>query len=381
MKHSSRIPYIDGLKGLCGIWVCLFHYLLAFAPFGYIGWESGIAPEMRSTEYFRWFPYSVLSNASFPLYVFFALIAFLPALRFFRTGNVESIRRQAVIRYFRLMPPVLACALCGWAVYASGGFFHQELGAALHNTWDKAMYPPPITFTGALYNGVYDAFFNGNGNYCSVLWCMKVILFGSYLSYAILLLFGHVRQSLLLYAALFLLTFYDPMYTAFVGGIVAARILAQDGDSSDGAWGGALVVAGLVIGNFPEVWLPAQLSLLTCYGVGAFLVLLGCARSAWVRTFLSHPVLVRAGELSFALVLAHFAILMSVSAWFFLWLQQQGVPYAVALLLTLLTAIPLNMAGAVLFQRWVEAPTERLTRWMYAKIQERIATNAAGLSH
>ena len=28
---SAHIAYIDGLKGLCGIWICLFHYLLAFA--------------------------------------------------------------------------------------------------------------------------------------------------------------------------------------------------------------------------------------------------------------------------------------------------------------------------------------------------------------
>lgn len=71
----THIPYIDGLKGLCGIWICLFHYLLAFAPFGFI--------------------------------------AFLPSLRFFQTGNVASIKRQACIRYFRLMPPVLACTLFG----------------------------------------------------------------------------------------------------------------------------------------------------------------------------------------------------------------------------------------------------------------------------
>lgn len=376
MKNSARIPYIDGLKGLCGIWVCLLHYLLAFAAFGYIGWESGVAPEMRAVEYFRWFPYSILSNGSFPLHVFFALIAFIPALRFFRTGNVENIQRQALIRYFRLMPPVLACALCGWAIYASGGFFHLELATALHNSWDKAMYPPPITFTGALYNGVYDALFNGNADYCSVLWCMKIILFGSYLSYATLLFFGHVRQSLPLYTALFLLTFFAPTYAAFWGGIAAARMLARHNYHMTASYGGALVIAGLVIGYFPEVWLPQKLNIFILYGVGALLVLLGCARSAVLRKVLSHPWLVRAGELSFSLVLVHFAIIMSVSAWFFLLLQQQGLPYAVALTLTLLTAIPLNIAAAILFQRLVESPTENLTRWLYCKIMDRPPTTA-----
>ena len=95
---AKRIIYIDGLKGLCGIWVCLFHYLLAFASFGYIGWESGVADADKAAYYFRYFPYSILTNGSFPLYIFFALIGFIPALHFFQTGSADGIRRQAVMR-------------------------------------------------------------------------------------------------------------------------------------------------------------------------------------------------------------------------------------------------------------------------------------------
>lgn len=172
---STHILYIDGLKGLCGIWICLFHYLLALAPFGYIGWESGIPQAGQADYYFRYFPYSILSNGSFPLYVFFGIIAFLPALRFFQSGNTESIKRQACIRYFRLMPPVLACTLLSYAVFAGGGFFSQELGALLDNTWNKAFFTAPLSWAGALGNGLFDALWNGSSDYCSVLWCMNVI--------------------------------------------------------------------------------------------------------------------------------------------------------------------------------------------------------------
>ncbi|WP_133245162.1 hypothetical protein [Victivallis vadensis] len=136
---AKRIIYIDGLKGLCGIWVCLFHYLLAFASFGYIGWESGVADADKAAYYFRYFPYSILTNGSFPLYIFFALIGFIPALHFFQTGSADGIRRQAVMRYFRLMPPVLACALIASVVYLTSGFFQpggwgfagQQLGSGI----------------------------------------------------------------------------------------------------------------------------------------------------------------------------------------------------------------------------------------------------------
>lgn len=161
----THIPYIDGLKGLCGIWICLFHYLLAFAPFGFI--------------------------------------AFLPSLRFFQTGNVASIKRQACIRYFRLMPPVLACTL------------------------------------------------------------------------------------------------------------------------------------------------------------------LACASSGCLQKILTHPWLVRAGELSFAMVLMHFTVLMSFSAWFFLAMHNKGLSYAPTLALTLLTAIPVNVVFTLLFKHCVERPTERFAQWIY----------------
>ena len=186
---AKRIIYIDGLKGLCGIWVCLFHYLLAFASFGYIGWESGVADADKAAYYFRYFPYSILTNGSFPLYIFFALIGFIPALHFFQTGSADGIRRQAVMRYFRLMPPVLACALIASVVYLTSGFFSQEVGALLDNNWDRAFYVVPLSLTGAFANGIFYALWNGNCDYCSVLWCMNVIIFGSFLWYSALFRF------------------------------------------------------------------------------------------------------------------------------------------------------------------------------------------------
>lgn len=195
---------------------------------------------------------------------------------------------------------------------------------------------------------------------------MNVILFGSYLSYGVLLFFAPLRRRFWIYALLFLLSLSAPMYTAFLGGIVAADLLAHRVPALRGRRNGNLLaLSGLIIGNFPPVLLPFGLTELTLYGVGAFLLFLGCARSARLRHWLSHPWLVRAGQLSFAMVLMHFAILMSFSAWFFLALHNKGMSYAPALALTLLTAIPVNAVFAILFERYIERPTTRLVQWVY----------------
>ena len=121
---NGRIESIDGLKGICGIWVVVFHYLLAYASFGYIGWESGVAAADRSEYYFRYFPYSILSNGSWPLYIFFAIIAFIPAYICFRKETFDNLGRQTVIRYFRLLFPTAGCILFSLLVWKSGGFFY-----------------------------------------------------------------------------------------------------------------------------------------------------------------------------------------------------------------------------------------------------------------
>lgn len=366
---AKRIIYIDGLKGLCGIWVCLFHYLLAFASFGYIGWESGVADADKAAYYFRYFPYSILTNGSFPLYIFFALIGFIPALHFFQTGSADGIRRQAVMRYFRLMPPVLACTLIASVVYLTSVFFSQEVGALLDNNWDRAFYVVPLSLTGAFANGIFYALWNGNCDYCSVLWCMNVIIFGSYLSYGILLFFGSFQRRFWLYGGLFLLSFAVPMYTAFLGGIVAADLVViHSGRPAAESRGWLLLSAGMVVGNFPEVWLPSGITVFSAYGIGAFLLLLGCSESRSIQSWLEKRWLVRAGVLSFALILIHFTLLMSLSAWMFLKLCAIGISYGWALTATVVLSVPVVWLAALVFESLIERPTERFSHWLFRKI-------------
>ena len=64
--------------------------------------------------------------------------------------------------------------------------------------------------------------------------------------------------------------------------------------------GWLLLSAGMVVGNFPEVWLPSGITVFSAYGFGAFLLLLGCSESRSIQSWLEKRWLVRAGVLSFA---------------------------------------------------------------------------------
>lgn len=317
---KRRIQYIDAIKGISGIWVAFFHYVLAFFPVGYVGWGSGVEDSDRAARYFSEFPASAFTNSSFPLYTFFALISFTLATAHFGGGNGEPVRRQAVKRYFRLMPPVFACTMICYALVAGGLMFNARLGELAPSEWSSAFYGNEASFWQAMVSGLFAAFVYGDGYYCSILWCMNAIFIGSYLSYGILLLFGGVRGRWLFYAAIFALcaaAWGD--CAAFVAGIAAADIAVSFPRLKNiRGLGVALIFSGLAAGVFfPPVWLPRGVQAGALYSAANFAFLLGFALSVSAQRAVGFKWLCGAGKWSFALILVHFPVMMSFSAWAF----------------------------------------------------------------
>lgn len=351
---TPRISFIDGLKGLCGIWICIFHYILGFRCAGYIGWESGIPEAEKASYYFANFPFSILSNGSFPLYIFFALLAFVPALKYFETRDDACLKKQAVQHYFRLMPLVLVCTILGWLMFRFGLYANQELAVATQNNWLSKCCAAPISFLYALKEGLWLSLLSGTHLSNNALWCMDVIFYGALLTYAFLALFGTLKKRTVMYFALFLVTFIAPAYTAFLAGIVAADIMNTRRTSPHReSLGLFFVVLGLVIGNFPEVLLPSRLPILSVYGIGAFFLLAGCVQSGIVQKLLSTRWLTYAGKITFALILIHFPILMSFSAWLFMYVRDKNLPLPAQHAITLVATIPFVLLAAILFEKYV----------------------------
>ncbi len=356
---EKRIKYIDGLKGICGIWICLFHYALAFFPAGYIGWESGIADADKYAHYFASFPASIFKNVS-ALYIFFALIAFIPALKYFRTRDDSAIKRQAVKRYFRFAPPVLACTLFSYAVFYFGGMYNQELAADLNCNWDRAFYAADLSLLGAVKNGLFDAFIHGNSDYCSVLWCMNIIFLGSYVSYAVLLMFGPLRRRWVAYAALFGLSFVFPSCAAFIAGIAAADLaVLREGSVKRKFLGEILILAGIFVLCFPPVLMPDASCVYIMLAMGAFLLISGCAESRAAQKFLSQNWLCYMGRISFAVVLVHFTVMMSLAAGIFHAMHSAGWGLWPSVAVSWGVSLPVVFALSCLFEKFIELPSEK----------------------
>lgn len=361
--QKNRIYWIDGLKGICSVWVVIFHYLLAFKPDGFIGWNCIPAESEKTAYYFEHFPYSLLTNGPFVLYTFFALIAFIPAYGYFCNRDKSKIQYQAKVRYFRLVPATLILCLLSVVFSLLDLYTANETGVALGNPW-LSYVVPEMTLLGGVYAGLIGAFVNGT-QYLMVFWCMHYIFLGSYFAYAVILLFGDCKNRIPVYAGLLIFGVLVPWTVAFTAGIAAADLMVHKKQwRREGLIGVGFILLGLVIGKFPPVILPAWLSADVLNGVGNFFFITGIGLSASITSFLAKKPFQVVGKYSFSLMLAHPFVLLSGSTLMYLGLKEAGVGNGWNLLLCILAGLPFcGFAGFV-----AEKVIGGLTVWLNSRL-------------
>ncbi len=261
-------------------------------------------------------------------------------------GDPARIWRAALKRFPRLMLPVLASVLLAWVVLSTGGF-HYGAVRPLSGAIMPDSFATPRSFLYALGEGSFGAFFAGEKALNPVLWSIGVELYGSFLVFALLLIFRRSRYRWLGYSAAALLL-YDGYYLAFPIGMAIAALPT----TARRSWASVLLaLSGLALGSYPYYgasegmwrWLPtpgAALPIVFYHTLGAGLLLLAVLMAP-ARVRLDQPVLRFLGRISYGLYLIHFTVLAALSTWLVLRLEP-----SFGYLPAILCAFGLTMAGA-----------------------------------
>lgn len=363
---KKRLEWIDGIKALCAISICIFHYVVAFLPKGFVGFSSGVPVDQEVNVFWDNFPWSIISNASFPLYLFFGLIAFIPAYRCFKDKTTTHLKAQAIKRYFRFVFPVVACTLIAYIFWEIGLCRNLELSGFTNSSWIAALVPENISLKDALYSGFFKTFVYSDGRYYSDLWCMNLIFIGSYAIYAFLALYGLSVWRIAAYVIMVPILFLFPQYMSFFFVIPVAELCARG--TQDENIGKQLIVLGLCGGFILPVPLsPFVMKDVIC-AVAVMMVLAGCSMSKDVQKILSAKWLSQFGKMSFSLILTHFFVLQAFSAPLFIVLVFLGMPFYLNLILTILISIVFIYLFAYFFYEWIEKPSEKLVDRIYKSI-------------
>lgn len=122
----------------------------------------------------------------------------------------------------------------------------------------------------------------------------------------------------------------------------------------------------MAIGNLiPSVCMPTFIHISIVYAVGNFLFLLGISYCENVRRFFEKEILCKVGRYSFPLILIHFPIMMSFSAWLFVELREANLSFIASLIISWSCSLPILFVGVYLFYKFVEVPSEKLANWVY----------------
>jgi peptidoglycan/LPS O-acetylase OafA/YrhL len=306
---SSRLHYLDGLRGWAALSVVIYH----------VTWElfGKVVPGMAGTRL-------LLNDGLFAVYVFFVLSGFVLSKPYLASGDIERLRATAVGRSIRLTIPIATASFLTFVLLKCGAMPNGPAGVIVDPSWLKHFYRFDPSFLAYAKFSLYDVYFSNDvtKSYDVVLWTMPTELVGSFLIFTLIALFGGnlALRSVSCVAALFVCAQYDTWLLTFVFGYLLAELHThvRDARITTGAVGNAIgfsLLATAALYRFDHD------GIRTC-GLLATCVVAAPIFSSFLRAVLAAPVSRWLGRLSFPLYLVHSAVICSLSAYLIIALDQ-----------------------------------------------------------
>lgn len=386
--QTSKIQYLDGIRGLAALNVLLTHLVVAFYPALYNGNAEQVhlfaVDEVAIAKSFWTVFYA--GNMAVPL--LFILSAFVLSLPFFKYRDVSFATAGAYRRYLRLEAPVLTSLLFAWLLLHFGLNYNREAAAVTQSNWLSLFFQYEPSFWGAMRQGLWECFSpGGNVSYNPVLWTMNFELLGSFSVFGFMALFGKSPRRYVVYIAM-AAVFVRSYYFAFVIGMVLCDLYCSEwGESLRRylfkrqwiSWACLLMgcLPTLYFGENRNAWDTAMnmqalrdwgMDLYAFYHIsGAALLFFACLHNRFLQQVLSGRLLQFFGRIAFSLYLLHLLLLCSVGCFVFLTGQKANMSYGSSVALAALATTAAAVFLAWLMTKFIDEPAAQLVRKVQKK--------------
>jgi len=369
----SRFLELEGLRGLAAIAVVIYHFSLAFYLFAFFGPSlvSDTIKHFSLEDNLYANPIAGLLSGTFAVSIFFVLSGFVLSISFFKTKNVEIVKRLAIKRYPRLMLPALASVIICYALVKLGFSSSLQASAITQSSWLASGWDTAPHLFDVLYNGFIGVFIKGSP-YNNVLWTMMTEFLGSFLVFGTLLMFSQSKHRWLIYLFIFYLTF-NTWFIGFVIGMILADLFSMNiikqkkrhpllivlllaGSLYLGGYPFGTDLSSTAYGLFNKI--PFQLVnyQMMCPALGAALVTFAVLWSGQLASILKKPIISGLGKYTFSLYLVHLPILFTFTTACFIYFYQY-FGYNKSVLFSVLLSIPVLMVVTFLFEKFIDSPS------------------------
>lgn len=363
-SSGNKLTHLESARGIASIIVLFHHYVIAFAPsVKYPLWKGGVWGT----------PLYGLVNGGAAVAFFFVLSGFVLTQGFFRAPSLRKLAGSVVKRLPRLVLPVGASILAGWAILTFADHPYRRAADISGSKWlasfANANFPENFSpsITDALRQSMMTFFHRGDYYYNTNLWTMNYEFFGSMIAFAIIFAFIFLKDRISIVAqgaALALLGIAVlaafPLFATFVFGALLAWTIRVANLGTDVGRNGRIALVVLAA-------LSLSIDNILVLTIGAMATMILLLQPGQESGALSGGVGRWLGQISFPLYLVHTLVILSAGSYWFHWISAAGATRAAVLVTTLAVTGGLSLAASLplvsLERVWVPF-LNRLTRWV-----------------
>ncbi len=388
-ENKGRVLWIDGLRGIACLAIfahhfgCCFYPVTQYGPQGEMATPTGVALAQS--------PLGVLLNGNFWVCVFCVIAGFVAARSHFSPPEQDgiSLRRfsgQLLNRYLRMVLPVFCISLVVLIMVKLHLFTNRSFFEIYYIYWSSLSYAEDFyTFPSLIVETFVNLCFVGTEKYVMVLWSIRLLFYGYFVSILLAQMsWGRNKRILWVYLLLAVGSLFCGLDLCMMGCFPVGTMLAwwsvygkkPAASPLRGCAAGLLVLGGLVLGGYPTFFEPSNFyRYLTLPGVedvlgvwhviGAAMLMTGLCLSTRMQKLLTCRPLQWLGKISFSLYLVHVPVLLSVGTGVAVLLSHGGIQsYDLMSFLSAVATLPAVLLVSALFQRYVEVPCARFSRWL-----------------
>lgn len=374
-----RLWHLDGLRGWAALFVILHHLELGFLP-AIKGANDGVSPVLG--------PFSFIADGPLAVSIFFLLSGIVLA------EAVEGALRRAspvkvglpglvVKRWLRLGLPIMVTGLLMLGLFVWVGNHTREASAVAGSDWMHTLFPPGYRpdFLGILRETTIGAFLGPQTPaHDPVLWTIRVEFLGSILVFLLCLFvpsgFARLAACAIAGGMLIAVPSWLPNFCALFAVGVALhdlskhfRPLIDRHQLLCDVLGLAAILTAAMLYPLLNLLVPHLMDELgqffdpagrmSQWTARSILVVAGTLISPTAQAFLSLPLSLFLGRVSFGLYLMHLPVLFSLGIGTYLMVEPVAGP-GIAAGLTGLLVLSASVLMAVIFHHLVERPSIRL---------------------
>lgn len=364
-SNSSRLTYLDGLRGWAAVVVLLDHIF----PFFLLRVNGPSADGLRHlllngpivgrVEYAMGFVgvvlYRFLTDGLTAVYVFFVLSGYVLSVGYVKTRNKELITDQALRRYIRLTVPISSACFIAFFLLKSGLMYNQRVDAAVGGDWIGGFYHWSPGFDSLLRFSLFDVYFNfsDSRSFIFTLWTMQIEFFGSFLIFSLLAIFGHLRNRWIPYGlALIAVCLINRNLISFMLGLFIAELYQFEQVRAVLAGKKARIAVSVmlaVVVTLPVLvfhFLPRGL-FSDVSTLAATVIVVSTIMLRPLQTGFTSRVSVFLGKISFSLYLVHPLVICSIGAWYFVVMRSYlSLPVLISSCAVLIAGLSVMFAKA-----------------------------------